>query len=40
VYQVPFAFTGSIDSLKLVVDRPQLTDADKAKLEEAMMKKD
>ena len=39
-YQVPFAFTGSIDSLKLVVDRPQLTDADKAKLEEAMMKKD
>jgi arylsulfatase len=39
-YQVPFAFTGSIDSLKLVIDRPQLTDADKQKLEEAMQKKD
>jgi arylsulfatase len=39
-YQVPFAFTGSIDSLKLVIDRPQLTDAEKQKLEEAMQKKD
>ncbi len=39
-YQVPFAFTGSIDSLKLVVDRPELSDADKAKLQEAMAKKD
>jgi len=39
-YQVPFAFTGAIDSLKLVIDRPQLTDAEKQKLEEAMQKKD
>jgi arylsulfatase len=38
VYQVPFAFTGSIDSLKLVIDRPVLSDADKAKLEAAMKK--
>jgi arylsulfatase len=38
VYQVPFAFTGTIDSLKLVVDRPQLSDADKARLEAAMKK--
>ncbi len=39
-YQVPFAFTGTIDSLKLVVDRPELSDADKAKLEAAMKAKD
>ena len=38
VYQVPFAFTGTIDSLKLVIDRPVLSDADKAKLEAAMKK--
>jgi len=38
VYQVPFAFTGTIDSLKLVIDRPQLSDADKAKLDAAMTK--
>lgn len=38
VYKVPFAFTGTIDSLKLVIDRPQLSDADKAKLAEAMKK--
>jgi arylsulfatase len=38
-YQVPFAFTGTIDSLKLVIDRPELTDADKAKLEAAMTAK-
>jgi arylsulfatase len=37
-YQVPFAFTGTIDSLKLAVNRPELTDADKAKLEAAMTK--
>jgi arylsulfatase A-like enzyme len=37
-YAVPFAFTGMIDSLKLVVDRPQLSDADKARLEQAMKK--
>jgi arylsulfatase len=35
-YQVPFAFTGTIDSLKLVVNRPELSDADKARLEAAM----
>jgi arylsulfatase A-like enzyme len=40
VYQTPFAFSGSIDSLKLVVNRPELSDADKARLQEAMMKKD
>jgi arylsulfatase len=39
-YQVPFAFTGTIDSLKLVIDRPELSDADKAKLEAAMKTKD
>jgi arylsulfatase A-like enzyme len=38
-YQVPFAFTGTIDSLKLAVDRPKLSDADKAKLEAAMKAK-
>ncbi len=38
VYQVPFAFTGTIDSLKLVIDRPVLSDAEKAKLEAAMKK--
>ncbi len=37
-YQVPFAFSGSIDSLKLVVNRPQLSDADKVRLEAAMKK--
>ena len=37
-YSVPFAFTGTIDSLKLAVNRPQLSDADKARLEEAMKK--
>lgn len=37
-YAVPFAFTGSIDSLKLAVNRPVLSDADKARLEEAMKK--
>lgn len=36
VYKVPFAFTGSIDSLKLVIDRPVLSDADKAKLGAAL----
>lgn len=38
VYQVPFDLTGTIDSLKLVVDHPQLSDADKARLEAAMKK--
>ena len=36
VYQVPFAFTGTIADLKLTIDRPQLSDADKTKLEAAM----
>ncbi len=37
-YAVPFPFTGSIDSLNLIVNRPVLSDADKARLEEAMKK--
>ena len=37
-YQLPFAFNGSIDSLKLVVNRPELSEADKAKLEAAAKK--
>jgi arylsulfatase len=37
-YQVPFAFDGTIDSLKLTVDRPQLSAADIAQLEAAMKK--
>ena len=37
-YAVPFAFTGTIDSLKLTVDRPQLSDADRARLEQALKK--
>ena len=40
VYKVPFAFTGKIDDLKLRIDRPVLSDADKAKLEAAMKTKD
>jgi arylsulfatase len=40
VYKVPFAFTGLIDDLKLSIDRPVLSDADKARLEAAMTKKD
>ena len=36
--QVSFDLTGTIDSLKLVVDNPQLSDADKARLEAAMKK--
>lgn len=35
-YQVPFTFNGTIDKLTLAVDRPQLSEADKAKLEAAM----
>jgi hypothetical protein len=37
-YQTPFAFTGTIDNLKLVVDRPKLSDEEKSKLEAAMKK--
>ena len=36
VYKVPFAFTGTIDEHKLDIDRPVLSEADKAKLEAAM----
>jgi arylsulfatase len=39
VYKVPFAFNGTIDSLKLVVDRPKLSDADKERLKAAMTAK-
>jgi arylsulfatase len=35
-YQVPFAFTGAFGKVTLDIDRPVLSDADKAKLEEAM----
>ncbi len=38
-YQVPFAFDGTIDKLTLDVEPPQLTDADKARLEAAMHEK-
>jgi arylsulfatase len=37
-YQVPFTFTGTLEKVTLKLDRPVLTDADKAKLEEAMQK--
>lgn len=37
-YAVPFVFTGTIDSLKLIVDRPQLSDVDRARLEQALKK--
>ena len=38
-YQVPFAFNGKLDKVTLKLDRPVLTDADKAKLKAAMLKK-
>jgi arylsulfatase len=38
-YKVPFAFTGTIDKLTLRVDRPELSDADKARLEAAFKAK-
>ena len=34
-YQVPFEFTGTLDKLTLVIDRPQLSPDDIAKLQEA-----
>ncbi|MGH6749934.1 MAG: arylsulfatase, partial [Methyloceanibacter sp.] len=34
-YQVPFEFTGTLDKLTLVIDRPQLSPEDIAKLQEA-----
>ena len=39
-YQTPFAFTGTLTEVKLAIDHPILTDADKAKLEAAMTTKD
>jgi len=38
-YQVPFAFTGKIDKLSLVIDRPRLSPDDIRKLEEARRQK-
>ena len=35
-YQVPFPFNGTLEKVTLKLDRPVLTDADKAKLEPAM----
>jgi arylsulfatase len=35
-YQPPFALTATLEKLTIKVDRPQLSDADKAKLEAAM----
>jgi arylsulfatase len=37
-YKPPFPLTAKLDKLTIKVDRPQLTDADKKKLEEAMRK--
>ena len=37
-YKPPFALTAKLDKLTLKIDRPVLSDADKAKLEEAMKK--
>jgi arylsulfatase len=37
-YQVPFPFTGTLHKVTLALDRPVLTDADKAQLEAAMKK--
>jgi hypothetical protein len=33
-YQVPFEFTGTLDKLTLVIDRPKLSPADVEKLKE------
>ena len=35
-YQPPFALAATLEKLTIKVDRPQLSDADKAKLEAAM----
>ena len=37
-YQTPFKFTGKIDKLKITVEPPTLTDADKKTLEEGYLK--
>jgi hypothetical protein len=34
-YQVPFKFTGKLDKLTLVINRPQLTPEDMEKLKQA-----
>jgi arylsulfatase len=34
-YQVPFAFTGTIDKITLAIDRPKLTPEDEKRLAEA-----
>ena len=39
-YQPPFPLTAKLDKLTVKVDRPQLSDADRKRLEEAMLKKD
>ena len=39
-YKPPFAFTGKLNKLTVKLDRPVLSDADKARLEAAMTKKD
>jgi hypothetical protein len=33
-YQIPFAFTGKIDKITIVVERPKLTPEDEKKLED------
>ncbi|QRM55925.1 arylsulfatase [Sinorhizobium sp. BG8] len=38
-YQVPFAFNGTFDRITLTIDRPQLSEADKAKLLQAQKSK-
>ncbi len=39
-YMTPFAFTGTLSEVKLTVDHPVITEADKMKLEKAMKTKD
>jgi len=35
-YQPPFRFTGKLDKLTLTIDRPELSEADIKKLQDAM----
>jgi arylsulfatase len=35
-YSPPFALTATLEKLNIKIDRPELSDADKAKLEAAM----
>ena len=39
-YMPPFALTAKLDKLTVKLDRPVLSDADRQKLEAAMLKKD